>query len=619
MPRIDYLAPYKNKFCKICNEVFNNEIHWSSETTRELIHDIVRDIGYGFQAPSYRVIFEFSNNKQSSKHNTETPRCNSSQIVFLNECRDIRCYPGRMLVDTGCTPLFQTTTNLGYILYGSLKTRLMNNVNASMPFFELVGESFKEFIRKRLNLWYIDFKTSITLSNLYCPRNQLNKLYKGDDVLILVYHKLFITESVNRSRTEEQLVSLLGSSFNVTYDDFEQTFLFERDAKAFHLPTVVSRMKFTDKCYTINEIVHSYPGQLYIHSHVNQLLVCEQIELNENEFSVNLKDLKLTIYSRNTDIELDDYMVISTRKARLCVNRLQSLNTRTDSNNSTVVWNTVALVFTCISLVCLGLTFFTYCFFFSLRTLPGKNNMCLVFAMFCAQFVFQFVEIGTKSDIGCKVIGVLIHYFWLVTFGCLNVCSFHMFYVFTSKTGIHISETSRLAVYILYSYGIPAIIVVLNIIITRSLSSGTLIGYGGRVCFLNQQIAFIVTFIVPISLVCFSNIFFFIGTALKIARRPKLKNDSQMRLNEIQFSVYVKLFSITGISWIFQIIDSFIPFSAFSTIVSLLNALQGVFIFISYVCNRRVLNLYKQTRKSLSENSNSKTSRHTTSTELSGI
>ncbi|XP_052092475.1 probable G-protein coupled receptor Mth-like 1 [Mytilus californianus] len=194
-----------------------------------------------------------------------------------------------------------------------------------------------------------------------------------------------------------------------------------------------------------------------------------------------------------------------------------------------------------------------------------------------------------------------------------------MYYVFTSKTGIHISETSRLAVYILYSYVIPAIIVALNIVITSSLSSVTSIGYGGHVCFLNRRIAFIVTFIIPISLVCCSNIFFFIGTALTIARRPNLENDSQMNINQIQFSVYVKLFSITGISWIFQIIDSFIPFSVFSTIVSLLNALQGVFIFISYVCNRRVINLYKQTKMSLSENSNSRTSIHTTSIELSAV
>jgi hypothetical protein len=66
-----------------------------------------------------------------------------------------------------------------------------------------------------------------------------------------------------------------------------------------------------------------------------------------------------------------------------------------------------------------------------------------------------------------------------------------------------------------------------------------------------------------------------------------------MQSNQIHFTVYVKLFTITGISWIFQIIDAFIPMSAFSKIVSLLNALQGVFIFISYICNKRVLGLYR--------------------------
>ncbi|XP_052063041.1 adhesion G protein-coupled receptor E2-like [Mytilus californianus] len=316
---------------------------------------------------------------------------------------------------------------------------------------------------------------------------------------------------------------------------------------------------------------------------------------------------------RKAVIEPDEYILISPRQARICIDRLQTLNASRNSFNSGDVWNIVAMVFTCISLLCLFLTFLTYCIFPSLRTLPGKNNMCLVFAIFCAQLLFQFVELGTKSDIGCKIIGVLIHYFWLVTFGCLSVCSFHMYRVFTSKTGIRISETSRLVNNIIYSYGTPAIIVSLNIIVT-SFSSVTSIGYGSRICFLDQPIAYVVTFAVPISLVCCTNIFFFIATTYKIAKRPKLKNDSQMNLNQIQFTVYAKLFSITGITWIFQIIDSFIPVSAFSTIVSLLNALQGVFIFVSYVCNKRVLSLYNKTRMSFSGYSRTRTSRRTAST-----
>ncbi|CAC5417373.1 unnamed protein product [Mytilus coruscus] len=316
MPRIDYLAPYKNKFCKICNEVYEHE----------------------YQSGS------------ASAASGSAAAASSDDIFTENECRDVRCYPGRMLFDTGCTPLFQTTTNLGYILYARLKASLLINVNDTMPFLEAVGESFKEYIMKYLRLLYIDFETSIILSNLYCPRNQLNKLYKGHEVSILVYHKLFIPDSVNRSRTEEQLVALLGSTFNVTHDDFEQPFFIDHDGNAFHLPTLVSRMQFTDKCYYINETSRSYTGHLYVHSHVNQLLICEQIELNENEFSINLKNLQLTILSGNTNIEQDEYILTSPRKARICANRLQTLNTRTDSFNSAVVWNTGVFIF--ISYVC---------------------------------------------------------------------------------------------------------------------------------------------------------------------------------------------------------------------------------------------------------------------------
>lgn len=73
MPRIDYLAPYKNRFCEICNIVIELEV----------IDMPGNGGGFPLPPPSYRFIFKFSNNKQRSKHNTETTRCNSSQVLFL--------------------------------------------------------------------------------------------------------------------------------------------------------------------------------------------------------------------------------------------------------------------------------------------------------------------------------------------------------------------------------------------------------------------------------------------------------------------------------------------------------------------------------------------------------
>ncbi|XP_052063035.1 uncharacterized protein LOC127702771 [Mytilus californianus] len=110
---------------------------------------------------------------------------------------------------------------------------------------------------------------------------------------------------------------------------------------------------------------------------------------------------------------------------------------------------------------------------------------------------------------------------------------------------------------------------------------------------IEEEILIQLAFIVPIMIMCLLNIFFFIYSAHSIATTPKLKNDDSYQQNSVNLAVYIKLFTITGSSWVIQIIDSFLPLSFFSIIVSLLNALQGVYIFVAYICNKRVFILYR--------------------------
>lgn len=478
-----------------------------------------------------------------------------------------------------------------------MKGILSKDINETAKFFSTAEISFKEFLLENLGLSDLYFESTFFFSNLHCSMNGRHQWAKGSEVLISVYQKIFIAQNVNRSMVEEKLVSLPTAEFNIS----DEVFMIYYDEASFNVPSLISKSRFTDKCF-LKEAEKIGDSELYIHSHVNKLLLCKQIELKDDEFKIDEKNLKLTIVSSGFEINHDEYILTSSSNARICFNKFKMAHTRKFDNNPIDVWVVIQLVCTCVSLVCLFLTFITYCLFPSLRSLPGKNNMSLVFAMFFAHFIFQFLVYGSRFETACKIIGILIHYFWLATFGCLSICSFHMYRVFKSKTGMNLSERSKLIIYVLYSYGTPVIIVGLNIVITASSTDDSSIGYGGHVCFLNQPIAFIVTFITPISLVCCSNIVFFIITSFKIATRPKLKTDIKMQSNQIHFTVYVKLFTITGISWIFQIIDAFIPMSAFSKIVSLLNALQGVFIFISYICNKRVLGLYRNGRSSVYEN-----------------
>ncbi|CAC5383742.1 MTH [Mytilus coruscus] len=117
---------------------------------------------------------------------------------------------------------------------------------------------------------------------------------------------------------------------------------------------------------------------------------------------------------------------------------------------------------------------------------------------------------------------------------------------------------------------------------------GVNIGYGGSNCFISD-IPQIAAFICPVGVICVINIWLFGFTAYKLYTRPIIQstaNDKQ------DLFVYIKLFSLTGITWIGQIVDSFIPLSVFSFVVTLLTGLQGLFIFLSFVCNKRVINLY---------------------------
>ncbi|CAG2240234.1 unnamed protein product [Mytilus edulis] len=71
---------------------------------------------------SFRDIFALGlfDDLQDNKMDKE---CNKTQIFdeLKNECRDIHCYPGRILTNNGCVPLLPFTSNLGYILSLTLR------------------------------------------------------------------------------------------------------------------------------------------------------------------------------------------------------------------------------------------------------------------------------------------------------------------------------------------------------------------------------------------------------------------------------------------------------------------------------------------------------------------
>ncbi|XP_071175170.1 uncharacterized protein [Mytilus edulis] len=621
LPSIQALAPYKNYFCHVCITGTGPVFEWLHHTQIEPSTG-ARGTGGTHGPTSFREIFALGlfDDLQDNKMDKE---CNKTQIFdeLKNECRDIHCYPGRILTSNGCVPLLPFTSNLGYILSLKLRGKATSTINKTTQFLDTVENSFLTFLQTYLNVKGLLLDLSALHVNLSCSTT----LIEGTSIDIILDQNIFVDETVERSYIEKKLINLTHNTFSILYRNVPFKFNIKREGKLYNFPGVIYRMGSAETCRYSNVRTNA-SAHLYKYSEVSELLVCEQVEIDESEFQIDKNNQKLTLNISGSVTHYDnEYILMSDKKARLCLKDFKDIfPSQPDFESQAITLLGILMMScTCLSLICLFLTFITYCLFSTLRSLPGKNNMCLVFAMFFAHLLFQFGLYATQSNSICILIGIFMHIFWLAEFGCLSVCSFHMFRVFRSKILLYSSGQSGqnkvLVSYVLYSYGLPILIVSTNMITTFLHDDS--IGYGGHMCFLNRPTAIIVTFIIPITLICFTNIYFFIVTSVKIISTPKIKREEQSStLNRVHFSIYIKLFTITGITWIFQIIDTLFSASAISSVVSLLNALQGVFIFMSFMCNRRVLQLFRKAKPSPSSASTTNTTRcnrtDTTTTSL---
>ena len=102
----------------------------------------------------------------------------------------------------------------------------------------------------------------------------------------------------------------------------------------------------------------------------------------------------------------------------MCLDSVKNFISKTDANTA-YKWSALEiLTFCCIvvSITCLLLTLVTYILLRPLRTLPGKNNMCLVLSLLLAQTLMLVQPRVYRIDDLCGVVGSVSHFFWLTYF-----------------------------------------------------------------------------------------------------------------------------------------------------------------------------------------------------------
>lgn len=249
--------------------------------------------------------------------------------------------------------------------------------------------------------------------------------------------------------------------------------------------------------------------------------------------------------------------------------------------------------------------------------------MFLVFWLFWAQTLTIASPLTPRHSKACVVMGILLHFSWLATLAWTSVCSFHMFNVFVIQKGTPNDSRSHrwyITCYSLFSHLFPLLVIVIVCVSSPQLTSMASLGYGGVVCYLNSTVLIILAFLLPLAVVLVANMAFFFCTVVSIARIEKIKRQSGMVEKRNPY-IYAKLSSLTSITWVLALLAE-IPGCHFLRLVSVaVNSCQGIFLFVSYIVNRRVRRLWGSVRKSKrSRTSNLATNTYTnasaTSTKL---
>ncbi|KAL4648744.1 adhesion G protein-coupled receptor E1-like [Arapaima gigas] len=227
-----------------------------------------------------------------------------------------------------------------------------------------------------------------------------------------------------------------------------------------------------------------------------------------------------------------------------------------------------------LSLVCLFLCIVT---FSCCRSIQGTRNtihLHLCVSLFFADLIFLAGISSTENRGGCAFVAGLLHFFFLSAFCwmCLEGVQLYRMVVLVFNTTLHMVQM------LAAGYGAPLLIVVISAMANTE-------GYGTkRYCWLSLEKGFIWSFFGPVCAIIIVNIFFFTITVWKLAKKFSSLNPELSKLRKIRtFTITaIAQLCVLGIMWIFGCFQFEKNMLAMSYLFSILNSLQGVFIFVMH-------------------------------------
>lgn len=230
-----------------------------------------------------------------------------------------------------------------------------------------------------------------------------------------------------------------------------------------------------------------------------------------------------------------------------------------------------------ISIVCLLLATIIFHAFRGLKSDRTTIHKNLCVCLLIAETVFLAGVNQTDKPVACGVVAGLLHYFFLAAFAWMFMEGFQLYVMLVE---VFESEKPRARWYYAAAYGFPAVVVAVSAVVDP-------FSYGTRqACWLRTDNYFIFAFVGPVIAVIIANSVFLSMSLFIMCRHTNitasLKNKEHTKLASVRTWVRgaIVLMFLLGLTWTFGLLYLNQASVVMAYIFTVLNSLQGLFIFI---------------------------------------
>uniref|UniRef100_A0A4W5N7P1 Adhesion G protein-coupled receptor D1 n=1 Tax=Hucho hucho TaxID=62062 RepID=A0A4W5N7P1_9TELE len=259
-----------------------------------------------------------------------------------------------------------------------------------------------------------------------------------------------------------------------------------------------------------------------------------------------------------------------------------------------VALSTISYIGCSISIFCLTITLVTFAILSSVSTIRNQRyhiHANLSFAILVAQILLLISFRFDPGTLPCKVMAVLLHFFFLSAFAWMLVEGLHLYSMVIKVFG---SEGSKHFYYYGIGWGSPLVICVVSM--TSALDSYGEVGN----CWLSLKNGAIWAFVAPALFVIVVNIVILISVTRIISRisSENYKVHGDANAVKLTAKAVAVLLPILGISWIFGVLAINDHALMFQYMFAVFNSLQGFFIFLFHcLLNSEVRAAFKHKTK----------------------